>query len=670
MVETLRDLDRARELLARGDASSRAAAGEGLERLAASAASDPALLDEVSLLLLQAGRFEAAQQAAERWLAAEKTPAGLCRIGECLRELAQYDKALLYFQRAVHQDKECVSGLCGAGSCLIASGYVVEGLMAVGQALHEDEAFAEAHRVLAVGLLRQGALEQAEAAALEALRLAPEAADMQAAVGLVRMNQDRLEEAEHLLRRSVATRPFYAEGWANLGYLLRRMDRGEEAAGALRRSLEIKPFKAATWNTLANALWSMNRLQDAEEALRKACELEPQRPDHLTNLGGLLSEMRRYDEALDVLKQALRIDPGHLPARSNMPMLHVQAGRLEQALAEARELARRHPDFPNGRHNLAAICNKLDRLDEAEAEAKRAAELAPHVQKHHFVLAEVLKRQGRLDKALGAAQTALAVEDNAKARFRLGLILRERGEAAEAVKNFRRSLDLDPEDTEGASMFLAAMDEGQAPDAAPPAYIRRVFDSYAVRFEEHLVKGLRYEGPQRLVDLLAPRLGGRQNLSVLDLGCGTGLCGKALRPLAGWLTGVDLSESMIEQARRSGVYDELTTEDVVQALQSRSGVDVVAAGDLLIYFGDLSPVFTALAKALAPGGMFAGNVEAMEQGRWRVNSAGRYAHSESYVRESASQAGLAVLSLDPACLREEDKKPVPGYLMLLQAPEA
>jgi predicted TPR repeat methyltransferase len=518
-----------------------------------------------------------------------------------------------------------------------------------------------------MGLLRQGNVVQAEAVALEALRLDPESAENIAALGLVRMHQARLDEAESELRRAVELKPLYAEGWANLGFLLHKMGRLEEAATALRRSLEIKPFKSATYNSLGGVLRSLEQWEEACEALRQACALAPRRPDYLTNLGAVYSDMERIDDALDALREALRIAPDHLPARANMPKLHTLAGRLDLALAEARELVKRNPEFAGGHHNLAAVCNKLDLLDEAEAEAQRAVELAPQVQKHQLALAEILKRLGKLDKALGAARTALTLEENAKVRFRLGMILRDRGEAAEAIKNFRRCLELDPEDNEGASMFLAAMNAKASPVAAPAAYIRRVFDSYAARFDDHLVKGLRYVGPQRYLEALLPRLPRQEGLSILDLGCGTGLCGEVLRPLASRLEGVDLSKRMLEQAERTGRYDALETADAVEGLRKRSDLDVIVAGDLLIYFGDLAPVLDAASQALAPGGLLAGNVEALEEGTWLVNPTGRFSHSASYVRQAAQAAGFAVLSLERAVLREEDKQPVPGYLMVLQS---
>jgi predicted TPR repeat methyltransferase len=51
-------------------------------------------------------------------------------------------------------------------------------------------------------------------------------------------------------------------------------------------------------------------------------------------------------------------------------------------------------------------------------------------------------------------------------------------------------------------------------------------------------------------------------VDVLDLGCGTGLSGQALRPLARRLTGVDLSPAMIDARRTRTVYDVLTVAEI------------------------------------------------------------------------------------------------------------
>ena len=94
---------------------------------------------------------------------------------------------------------------------------------------------------------------------------------------------------------------------------------------------------------------------------------------------------------------------------------------------------------------------------------------------------------------------------------------------------------------------------------------------YAPRFDKHLTKNLGYRAPALIAEALSVvALGPRRFASALDLGCGTGLMGAALRGRADRLTGVDLSPAMIAKARERGVYDELIVGDAVALLESRA----------------------------------------------------------------------------------------------------
>jgi predicted TPR repeat methyltransferase len=98
---------------------------------------------------------------------------------------------------------------------------------------------------------------------------------------------------------------------------------------------------------------------------------------------------------------------------------------------------------------------------------------------------------------------------------------------------------------------LASLGAETAPVAAPKEYVIGLFDRYADHFDEHLVGKLRYRTPSLLLDAvmrLAPS-GNLGTLDILDLGCGTGLVGSLLRPLARTLTGVDISSNMLQIAR-------------------------------------------------------------------------------------------------------------------------
>jgi len=158
-------------------------------------------------------------------------------------------------------------------------------------------------------------------------------------------------------------------------------------------------------------------------------------------------------------------------------------------------------------------------------------------------------------------------------------------------------------------------------------------------------------------------------LSVLDLGCGTGLCGPLFRPLAATLAGVDLSPAMIDKARRRGVYDRLEVGDLVTALRRAPGAaDLLVAADVLVYVGDLAPVLSAAAAALRPGGLFAFSVEEHSGAGFTLLPTRRYAHSAEYVNSEAARVGLEVIHLHGAIARTENGRDVPALIIILRRP--
>ena len=183
----------------------------------------------------------------------------------------------------------------------------------------------------------------------------------------------------------------------------------------------------------------------------------------------------------------------------------------------------------------------------------------------------------------------------------------------------------------------------------PPAYVRTLFDHYAPRFDQALAE-LSYRAPALLFDALETvcRAGGRDMRlgPMLDLGCGTGLGGVAFRPCVDWLVGVDLSPGMIEQARRKGLYDRLATEDIARFLAAEiagsASFHLIIAADVLT----ISPASTAsvgaVARVLAPKGIFAFTVETHSGEGVILGEKLRYAHGADHVRAAIAGAGLTL----------------------------
>jgi predicted TPR repeat methyltransferase len=258
----------------------------------------------------------------------------------------------------------------------------------------------------------------------------------------------------------------------------------------------------------------------------------------------------------------------------------------------------------------------------------------------------------------------------ASAWFALGELRAQDGDRAGAVEAFRGALAADPNDRHGASLQLARLGAADPAAAMTPAYLRSLFDQYAANFDQALVEGLGYRGPQMLREALRAATAARGRpfhfTRALDLGCGTGLVAEVLQTDCEAIVGVDLSPVTVAVARRKNVYTDVVVGDLVDflAVQHEGSCDLIIAGDALVYLADLAPVCRAVVRALAPDGLFAFTVETHAGAGVILAEKLRYAHGAADVRAALEQAGLSPLTFEPASTRTENGAPVPGLLVI------
>jgi len=249
--------------------------------------------------------------------------------------------------------------------------------------------------------------------------------------------------------------------------------------------------------------------------------------------------------------------------------------------------------------------------------------------------------------------------------FALGETRAAVGDRDGARTAFEKARAADPQDRHGAALQLARLGAADPATAALHGYVRTLFDQYAPRFDRAL-EDLKYAAPALLRDAVMAQ--GTHFGSMLDLGCGTGLADAAFRPHVDWLVGVDLSPKMVEEARRKGLYDRLVIGDIAQFLaDQRAGnatFHLIIAADVFAYVADLADVCAAVARVLAPGGLFGFTVETHAGDGAIVGPRMRYAHGEKFVRAAITDPGLSLLELKPASSRMENRVPVPGLLVL------
>lgn len=181
--------------------------------------------------------------------------------------------------------------------------------------------------------------------------------------------------------------------------------------------------------------------------------------------------------------------------------------------------------------------------------------------------------------------------------------------------------------------------------------VEELFDEYAETFDDHLVKGLRYDVPNLIRKQV---LGDAEKIfkRCLDLGCGTGLGGVAFRDCCEYMEGVDISSKMVKKARTlDGIYNVAKCGDLQGHLKKRkeSSFDLVISVDVLMYIYDLAPLFKEVMRVLSIDGILAVSTEALEKEDERnvlERESCRYAHARTYVLGLATENGLELQSVE------------------------
>ncbi|KZM51706.1 3-demethylubiquinone-9 3-methyltransferase [Labrenzia sp. OB1] len=259
--------------------------------------------------------------------------------------------------------------------------------------------------------------------------------------------------------------------------------------------------------------------------------------------------------------------------------------------------------------------------------------------------------------------------------YNRGLDLQKAGDLEGAEKAYRHALTLDPVDTGGVSIRLAAMGVQDAPEKMPDAYVATLFDQHADVFDDILVDELGYCVPLLVRDLIR-RLEIGPFTRLLDLGCGTGLTGMALADCTVHRTGLDLSERIVELAYDRQVYEDLYVGEAVEFLQefeeedgSQPSWDLITATDVFPYLGAVEPFLAGADGRLRTGGCLAFSTETLPEetlkGRpYMVGAKNRFAQGDVYIRTALDAAGFEILAMEPIVVRLEENEPVPGHLVM------
>jgi predicted TPR repeat methyltransferase len=452
-------------------------------------------------------------------------------------------------------------------------------------------------------------------------------------LGVIHYKQNDFAAALKHYAQAVQLQPDYLEAHLNLGLLFLRRNEQDPAIRQFCNALALYPESVmANWQ-LANLYLARSRVDDAIKHYRMVLELQPQHIETLNNLGVALLQQNKLDAAIEYFSRVLLIDHQHRDARSNLATVLLQQDRFKDAIWHYQLFLKLAPEDVDAQYNLGVAYMAAGHLEDAIQQFENVLKLSPaHVDAH----------------------------------CNLGAIYLRLEDITRAIGNYRRALMLRPNDKAIQFRLLTLTGDRAVPAAAPVEYVKNLFDNYAGYFDRQVTEELHYKLPMAIRKILLACRGDRLVARALDLGCGTGLAGDAIKDLADRWVGVDISPRMLTKAREKNIYQELIESDITQFLTTTTEhFDLIIAADTLVYFGDLDNIFSACYRVLNQEGVFVFSTEHGTKESYQLLSTGRYTHAKSYIEALAKQHGFTLLASEPIISRLQQGKSVLSDVFVL-----
>ena len=220
-----------------------------------------------------------------------------------------------------------------------------------------------------------------------------------------------------------------------------------------------------------------------------------------------------------------------------------------------------------------------------------------------------------------------------------------------ARQNFMRAIELDNNYAD-ALYYLNKLNNPKNIISIPENIITQHFDYTGEHFVEYWLIAKQYKAYEYVKSLIINFFGDKAtHLNILDLGCGTGVCGQFLKikNIGNHITGIDLSNKMINIARGCFVngkqaYNELihiSIYDFLKKNQGKKKYDVIILTEVLQYIGSLHYIFKLLKTALETDGIIIGLARRKKGSGFQfINEGDFFCHSDEYIKSSIKELGL------------------------------
>jgi predicted TPR repeat methyltransferase len=464
----------------------------------------------------------------------------------------------------------------------------------------------------------------------------------------------------------LATKPHDCEVLHLQATCYAKLQQYSQAEACLLAAIKINSLNEIYHNNLANIYKLQGKIALALRHLHESLHINPHKAQTYHNLANLYYKIGNFSAAIDFYKKTLRLNPSLFEAHFNLANCYVKTDKIFKAIDQYLAFLAYNPNAHTANLNLGMLYISQQRCSDALPHLLQAFKIQPEPPELYGHIADCYLDCGQDSQAIEYYKIVNQKISNPSWVHNLAVLYLRNQQPIQAEDFFQRALTLDANNYTARHMLSALQHNTEIINTAP-AYTQALFDQYAWYYDEHMKKKLAYDLPVKFRHLIS----NNKLQNILDLGCGTGLCGLVFRDLAHNLVGQDLSFEMLRVAYNLGAYDCLVQANINHSLPglAQDYFELILAAEVLGYVGELAPLFANIKHTLKTNGTFIFSIETNNGNHnaqnYTLEHSGRFTHQLKYIEHLAQKNNFIIRHSEATILRKSEHSTIFGHIFIL-----
>ena len=527
-----------------------------------------------------------------------------------------------------------------------------------------------AWQLLGIGYSQLHAYDDALFAYKKGLSLDPDNITLHSNIGHVYIKLEQYDLSQMHFNTVLSKQPGHLGVLKNLGLLHYKKGEYDQAEAYFLKALAIDEHNEMLLHNLGLCQFNQKQLKPAIRSFQSALNVNPNNDAIMVNLAESYLQQSNYFDAIKYFKKALAIEPS-FRIHHGLGCAYLGHDEADKALVSFNKAYELEPFNFENCHNLASLYFHQQKLGEALQCWFQCLQMKKDCQQTLYNIGVCYQHQNKFEDASSYFHKVLTHNTNhADSLHNLGTLALKQNKPKEAIGFYQRVLKIKPDNVQ-VKFLLQALENSSKPDfdQCPKDYVSQLFDDYAPTYDQHLTQVLKYNGHEKLAELLQDTLSPKKKQweRIADLGCGTGLAGDYLKPWTKHLIGVDCSNKMLYLAKKTNHYDDLLSGFIPEITWPQD-IDVFFLADCLPYLGDLDVVVKHMVQALNPDGYIACSIESAqgETETFKLTTSGRFIHHSEYLVHTMAKYGCQEVGHTKTHIRYEQHNPVNNELFIFK----